>query len=104
MGGIWFAPVSSVQVVLHTRLALGFAAFAMGLFATALGLLLPASGRRIRDLLLCVLPPVLLYFPVFLSGPTIGTRTGVPPWLAMWSANLVVGVAGLAILVLAFRR
>jgi len=103
-GGVWRGSPYRVEKALHGRLALGFAPFVLGLFATAVALLLPATGRRVRDFLLGFLPPVLLYFPIYLAAHSTGGSGTVPVWTAMWSANLVVGGLGFLLLAWAYRR
>jgi lipopolysaccharide export LptBFGC system permease protein LptF len=103
-GGVWRGSPVRVAVWLHRALALGWAPLAMSLFALGMALALPASGRKVRDFLLCFLPPVLLYFPLFMSGPALGLQGTLPPWLALWSATLVVAASGAVLLVVAFRR
>jgi lipopolysaccharide export LptBFGC system permease protein LptF len=88
---------------LHRDLALGASGFSLGLFALALALALPASGRRVRDFILCFLPAVLLFFPLFFFGHSLA-RSGVPTWLAMWGSNLLLTFLGLGLLAAAFRR
>ena len=69
-----------------------------------MALLLPPTGRRVRDFLLCFLPPVLLYFPLYLVSYSTGGGGIVPEWLAIWSANIVVGALGFGLLAWAYRR
>lgn len=103
-GGVWRGSMHRVQKALHGRIALGLAPLVLGLFATAVALLVPPTGRRVRDFLLGFLPPVLLYFPIYLAAYSTGGSGQVPEWLAMWSANLVVGSLGLGLLQWAYRR
>jgi hypothetical protein len=69
----------------------------------AIALVLPASGRRVRDFVVSFLPTVLLYFPIFLIGGSL-VRSGFPAWLGMWSGNLLLLVLSGALFALAFRR
>lgn len=103
-GGVWRGPLARVYRAMHGALALGFAPFVLGLFSLAVALLLPPSGRRVRDFLLGFLPPVLLYFPLFLAGHSTGGAGLVPVWIAMWTANVIVGVTGFVLLQMAYRR
>lgn len=103
-GGVWRGPLHRVGRSLHGGLALGLAPLVLCVFAVAVTLLLPPSGRRVRDFLLGFLPPVLLYFPIFLAGYSMGGAGHLPDWLALWAANLVVGTLGLVLLALAYRR
>jgi hypothetical protein len=58
----------------------------------------------VRDFLLGFLPPVLLYFPIFLAGHSMGGSDQVPQWIAMWAADVIVGGLGFVLLLVAFRR
>jgi lipopolysaccharide export system permease protein len=88
---------------MHRALSLGASPFALGLFALAVALALPASGRRVRDFIVAFLPAVLLFFPLFLLGQTLA-RSGVPTWLGMWSPNLLLLLLSGVLLAVAFRR
>jgi lipopolysaccharide export LptBFGC system permease protein LptF len=102
--GIWRGARHSVHVWMHRALALAWAPFAMGVWALGMALLLGPTGRRVRDFLLGFLPPVLLYFPLFLPGPPLGLAGHLPPWIALWAANLCVAALGTVVLVVASRR
>jgi lipopolysaccharide export LptBFGC system permease protein LptF len=102
--GVWRGPMRRVGRALHGSIALGLAPLVLGLFALAVALLLPPTGRRVRDFLLGFIPPVLLYFPIYLAGHSAGGSGHVPDWAAMWAANAVVGVLGFILLQLAYRR
>ena len=103
-GGVWRGSLRRVQVSLHGRLAAGLAPFVMGLFAMGMALLVPAAGRRVRHFLLGFLPPVLIYFPLFLAGPYLGRQGTLPAWFVMWLPVVVVGGAGMVLLAKAYRR
>jgi len=103
-GGVWRGSLRRVQVSLHGRLAAGLAPLVMGLFAIGMSLLIPAAGRRVRHFLLGFLPPVLIYFPLFLAGPYLGRQGTLPAWFVMWLPVVVVGVAGSILLAMAYRR
>lgn len=103
-GGVWRGSMARVQVSLHGRLAAGVAPLMMGLFATGMALLVPAGGRRVRHFLLGFLPPVLIYFPLFLAGPYLGRVGAMPAWFVMWLPVLVVAAIGSVLLLLVYRR
>ncbi len=103
-GGVWRGSTYRINRALHGSLALGLAPIVLGLFALSVSLLLPPTGRRVRDFLLGFLPPVLLYFPIFLAGHSMGGSDQVPQWIAMWAADVIVGGLGFVLLLVAFRR
>jgi lipopolysaccharide export system permease protein len=97
------APPATAREWLHRNLALGASPLSLGLLAMAIALVLPASGRRVRDFVVSFLPTVLLYFPIVLIGGSL-VRSGFPAWLGMWSGNLLLLVLSGALFALAFRR
>jgi lipopolysaccharide export LptBFGC system permease protein LptF len=103
-GGVWRSPRQQVAVALHGRLSLGCAAVSMGLFALGMTLLLPPSGRRVRDFLAAFLPATLIFFPLLIASPGLAAALPSAPWLAMWAPGLAVGLAALVLIVLAYRR
>ena len=103
-GGVARGSIEEAQIAMHGRLALGAASFFLGMFALAVMLVVPPTGRRIRDFMLCFLPAVLIFFPLQMAGPSIARSAPVPPWLAMWSPNLVLFGVAIALLFRAFRR
>lgn len=103
-GGIARGSMTEFRVALHGRLALGSAAFFLGLFALSVMLVLPPSSHRVRDFMLCFAPSVLIFFPLQLAGPSIARSTPVPAWLAMWSPNLVLLTLSLILLRRGARR
>ncbi len=102
-GGVPFGTVTQARVALHGRLALGSASFFLGLFAVGMALVLPVTGRRVRDFLACTLSAVLIYTPLLLVGPSMASAT-IPAWLAMWSPNIVLGLCAMALLSIGLRR
>jgi len=103
-GGVPFGSVTDARVALHGRLALGSAAFFLGLFAVGMALVLPPSGRRVRDFLLCFLPAVLVYAPLMLAGTSLAKSGTFPPWLAMWSPNIVLTLCATVLLSIGLRK
>ncbi len=103
-GGVARGCVQEGRIAIHGRLSLGGATFFLGLFALSVVLVLPPSGRRVRDFMLCFLPAILLFFPLHISGPSIARSTPAPEWFAMWSPNLVLLAVSSVLLFKAFRR
>jgi lipopolysaccharide export LptBFGC system permease protein LptF len=102
-GGLPRADERSALGFVHQRLSLGASPFPLGLFSMAIALLLPPGGRRVRDFLACFVPALLLFFPLFLAGGSIG-RAGLPIWVGYWLPNLVLGAGAAGLLAWAFRR
>lgn len=102
--GIARGSVRESKIALHGRLALGGAAFFLGLFALAVMLVVPPTGRRIRDFMLCFGPAVLLFFPLQIAGPAMARNLPLPVWLCMWAPNLLLLAISIALLAKAVRR
>jgi len=74
---------------LHQRLALPFSCLVFGLLGTSLGLHHSRAGRS-RGVALC-LGILLLFYALLTSGRTLGKREVLPPELAMWLPDLLLG-------------
>lgn len=102
--GVWRAPPAQLDMAFHGRLALGCAVIPMGLFALGMALLLKPTGRRVRDFLAAFVPATLVFFPLYLASPGMAAALPGAPWLAMWSADLVLLAMATVLLVAACRR
>jgi hypothetical protein len=69
-----------------------------------MALLLKPSGRRVRDFLAAFLPATLVFFPLYLASPAMAAAFPGAPWVAMWSADLVLLAMATGLLVAAGRR
>ncbi len=103
-GGVARGSAREALVALHGRLVLGAGTFFLGTFALAVALLLPPSGRRVRDFMACFLPAVLVFFPLYLAGPSLTRTLPLPAWTVMWAPNLLLGAVTLGLLAWAYRR
>lgn len=103
-GPVIRSTVHEAEMSLHGRLALGCAPLPMGLFALAVALLLPPSGRRVRDFVIAFLPATLVYFPLLLASTGLAAALPTPTWVAMWLPVLALGSLSLGLLAWAWRR
>lgn len=103
-GGVARGSAQEAEISLHGRLVLGAGTFFLGLFALGVALVLPPSGRRVRDFMLCFVPAVLVFFPLNLAGPSMARGLELPVWLVMWSPNIALGLAAGVLIALAYRR
>ena len=46
----------------------------------------------------------LIYWVFLISGEKLADRAVIAPWVAMWSPNIVLGLAGLALIACLSRR
>lgn len=91
-------------ISLHGRLVYGSATFFLGLFAIAGALLLPPTGRRVRDFMVVFLPAVLVFFPLHLASFEMARKSSLPLEFTMWLPNLGLVAGAIVLLMLAFRR
>lgn len=86
-----YGPASSARarLELHQRLALPVSCLVFGLLGATLGLHHSRAGRS-RGVSLC-LAVLLVYYVLFTVGRTLGKGGALPPELAMWLPNLLLG-------------
>jgi LPS export ABC transporter permease LptF/LPS export ABC transporter permease LptG len=84
------------RVELHQRFAFPVACFVFALIAVPLGAQ-PRRGGRAAGTLLAVLV-IASYYLLFIVGAGLARQGGVPPAAGMWVANVVLALAGLALL------
>jgi len=81
----------SVEMQRRTAAALGCLVFVV------LGVPFGCRWRHkniLSALALAVAPVLLIYYPIAFAGRSLGESQRLPPWLAAWSAEIVVGVIG----------
>jgi LPS export ABC transporter permease LptF/LPS export ABC transporter permease LptG len=84
------------RVELYQRFAFPFACFAFALIAVPLGAQ-PRRGGRAAGTLLSVLI-IAGYYLLFIMGAGLARQGVVPPAVGMWAANVILVLAGLALL------
>jgi len=86
----------------HKKIALPAACVIFLLFAFPAGVLTRKGGRSIGfgiGLFVC-----MLYWGFLFAGQTLGIRSDLSPWLAIWTGNLVILAAGVTLLFIRSRR
>jgi LPS export ABC transporter permease LptF/LPS export ABC transporter permease LptG len=79
-------------VEIHKKYAIPAACLVFGLVGVPLGIRAPRGGRWAAFV---VLLPIVFFYYVFLTvGEQLGDAGRIPPWVAMWGPNLVVGALG----------
>lgn len=91
-----------VKVHYYQKFALPFACVVFGLLAVPLGIQPPKSSR-FRGFVLSLLV-FLSYFALMTVAEVVGKKGGLPPILAVWSPNLLLGGLGIMLLVRAARE
>lgn len=87
----------------YQRRALGLAPLIFLLIGMPLGIIIH-KGSKVAGLGLSALIIFLGYYPLTLLGNFLGATNQVRPQLAVWLANLVLAVIGLALLARVFRQ
>ena len=83
-------------VEIHKKYAIPAACLVFAVVGVPLGIRAHRGGRWAAFV---VLLPIVLFYYVFLTvGETLGDSRRIPPWVAMWTPNLVVGALGLYLL------
>lgn len=83
-------------VEIHKKYAIPTACLVFAVLGVPLGIRAHRGGRWAAFV---VLLPILLFYYVFLTvGEQLGDAGRVPPWLAMWGPNMVVGALALHLL------
>ncbi len=76
----------------HKRFSIPFAALVFALIGTPLGIRVKRSGK-VSGFSLSILL-VLLYYLLFVLGESLGRRGKIPPALAVWMPNILLGFLG----------
>lgn len=88
-------PAHNERIAIHWKYAIPVTCLIFGLIGIALG----ATNRRdgaLGSFVLGVLVVFAYYVPLVL-GPSMAKGQAIPPWLAAWLPNLVLGALGLAL-------
>jgi lipopolysaccharide export system permease protein len=88
--------IDSLSVEIHKKFALSFACFVFVLFGAPIALRFPRGGVGLT--LGVSLFVFALYYVGLIAGEALADRDLLPPWLAMWSTNLIFLTIGLALL------
>jgi len=84
------------DVEVHKKLAIAAACLVFALFGAAVGLVVAGGGIWVVAAVSVAV--YSLYYVGLIGGEELGDRLIVSPFFAMWTPNLILGVAGLGIL------
>ena len=90
-------PTTNQLMAIQRKFSIPVACLVFGLIGLAIG----ASNRRggtLGSFALGLIIVFAYYVPLYL-GPAMAQGGGVPPWLAVWSPNIILGALGLALFV-----
>ena len=85
-------------VSFHKLFSIPFAAIVFVLIGTPLGIRVKRSGKISGFSLSIAL--VFVYYLLFVLGETLGDRGRIPPFLAAWFPNILLGALGMGLLLL----
>ncbi len=94
--------INKTRTMMHRMISLPFACFSLGLLAMPLGIQ-SRTAKRSAGLVLSLVC-ILIYYLLLTAGYALGEKGLVPPLLAMWLPNLVLGVLGLYLLIQTARE
>jgi LPS export ABC transporter permease LptF/LPS export ABC transporter permease LptG len=83
-------------VEIHKKFAIPAACLVFSVLGVPLGIRAHRGGRW--GAFVALLPIVLFYYVGLTIGENIGDNGRIPPWLAMWGPNLIVGALALYLL------
>ncbi|HEX9724693.1 MAG TPA: LPS export ABC transporter permease LptF [Vicinamibacteria bacterium] len=87
-------PVYLVEI--HKKFSIPFACFVFAILGLALGIRNRREGRSWGFVVSIAV--IFIYYVLIQLGDGMATQGNLSPWLAMWVPNLVLGVAGVALL------
>ncbi|MFQ5457285.1 MAG: LptF/LptG family permease [Myxococcota bacterium] len=96
------ADLRRLQVRYHQKFSLPFACIVFGMLAVPLGIQPPKSSR-FRGFVLALLV-VLSYFALMTAAEVFGKKGVLPPALAVWSPNIIMGGLSIVLLVRGARE
>ena len=88
--------MDSLAVEIHKKFALSFACIVFVLFGPPIALRFPRGG--VGATLGVSLAVFGLYYVCLMAGETLADNGKLPPFVAMWMANVIFTIAGLALL------
>ncbi len=86
--------ILSAEVEFHKKFSIPFACFALGLMGVPLGLIVKKGGRMFGFGI--GLAVIVVYYLLLQVGQNAGMNGMIPPALAMWLPNIVIGICGAA--------
>jgi len=85
--------IKKLSVEFHGRIAVPLATFLLGLIAIPLGIRIKRGEKSLS--LGVSLIVAIVYYVLFLAGRFLGEGGLLPPYLAMWLPNILLGIAGI---------
>lgn len=83
--------ISRYMVEVHKKYSIPFACIVFVLVGAPLGMMVGRRGRGISTL---AIPVFVLYYLFLVGGENLADRRVIPPWLGMWSPNILLLALG----------
>ena len=88
-------PTNYLEVEIYKKYAIPFACIVFAVLAAALGVSSRKGGRS--SAYAVSIGIILVYYIFLIGGERFGDAGTVPPWLAAWSGNMVLGMLGIVL-------
>jgi len=86
--------IASVEY--HKKFSIPFACFAFGLIGIPLGIIVRRSGKMVG--LGIGLAMIIVYYILLEVGKNIGKQGSLPPFIALWLPNFIIGIIGIVLI------
>ncbi len=90
------------QVEIHKKYAIAFACLVFVLVGAPIGMMTRTSGVGMAFSVSSVV--FLIYYISLYMGEELADRGYVPPWIAMWIANILLGVVGIFLIIFTVKE
>jgi len=90
------------EVEYHKKFAIPFACFALSLVGVPLGIIVRRSGKMVGAGI--GLSVIIIYYVLLQIGQTTGFRGVLPASLAIWTPNVLTGIAGVILIIRTVRE
>jgi len=94
--------VNKYSIEIHKKYAIPLAVFSFILFGAPLAMLSRKGGLGLPVAVSIMM--FIIYWAFLIGGEDLADRGIITPFMAMWSANIIIGVAGLYLLYLAITE
>jgi lipopolysaccharide export system permease protein len=86
----------------YKKFSVPFGAFTFIFLAVALGLMAKKSGQTVGFIFFLIIS--VIYWALLLGGQTLGMRLFTPPFLSMWTPNILALSAGIILAIIRIAR
>jgi lipopolysaccharide export system permease protein len=94
--------ISEYMVEVHKKYAIAAACLIFVLIGAPLGIMARRGGLTVGASYSIFF--FIAYWAFLIGGENVGDKMIVPPWIAMWTGNTIIGVCGFVLLILMIRE